>query len=55
MRGRPLLFPSYEADSAIFPSTTKKVAMVVFFIARHHPCRCNWFLASSGLGRTSGW
>ncbi len=32
MRGRPLLFPSYEADSAIFPSTTKKVAMVLFFL-----------------------
>ena len=32
MRGRPLLFPSYEADSAIFPSTTKKVAMVIFFL-----------------------
>lgn len=32
MRGRPLLFPSYEADSAILPSTTKKVAMVILYL-----------------------
>ena len=32
MRGRPLLFPSYEADSAIFPSTTRKVAIGIFFL-----------------------
>jgi branched-chain amino acid transport system permease protein len=30
MRGRPLLFTSYEADAAIFPSTTRKVMMVLF-------------------------
>ncbi|HKX74006.1 MAG TPA: branched-chain amino acid ABC transporter permease [Acidimicrobiia bacterium] len=29
MRGRPLLFTSYEADAAIFPTTTKKVLMAV--------------------------
>jgi branched-chain amino acid transport system permease protein len=32
MRGRPLLFTSYEADSAILPSTTRKVALVVMFL-----------------------
>ncbi|MGH8927279.1 MAG: branched-chain amino acid ABC transporter permease [Acidimicrobiia bacterium] len=29
MRGRPLLFTSYEADAAILPSTTKKVMMAL--------------------------
>jgi branched-chain amino acid transport system permease protein len=32
MRGRPLLFTSYEADSAILPSTTKKVAMAILLL-----------------------
>lgn len=32
MRGRPLLFTSYEADSAMFPSTTRKVAMGVLLL-----------------------
>jgi branched-chain amino acid transport system permease protein len=32
VRGRPLLFPSYEADSAIFPSTTRKVGVAVLFL-----------------------
>lgn len=29
MRGRPLLFTSYEADAAIFPTATRKVLMAV--------------------------
>lgn len=33
MRGRPLLFTSYEADQALMPTTTKKVALTVFLIA----------------------
>lgn len=32
MRGRPLLFTSYEGDAAILPSTTKKVAMAVLLV-----------------------
>jgi branched-chain amino acid transport system permease protein len=32
MRGRPLLYTSYEADSALLPSTTKKVAMAIFLL-----------------------
>ncbi|HSL25333.1 MAG TPA: branched-chain amino acid ABC transporter permease, partial [Acidimicrobiia bacterium] len=32
MRGRPLLFTSYKADSAMFPSTTRKVAMGVLLL-----------------------
>jgi|FLYL01.1.fsa_nt_gi branched-chain amino acid transport system permease protein len=32
MRGRPLLFTSYEADQAIFPTTTKKVMFVLLMI-----------------------
>ncbi len=33
MRGRPLLFTSYEADQALMPTTTKKVALTVFLVA----------------------
>ncbi len=33
MRGRPLLFTSYEADQALMPTTTKKVALAVFLVA----------------------
>ena len=29
MRGRPLLFTSYEADAALLPTTTKKVALAL--------------------------
>ena len=32
MRGRPLLYTSYEADSALLPSVTKKVAMVLLLL-----------------------
>ena len=32
MRGRPLLYTSYEADSALLPSTTKRVAMAVLLV-----------------------
>ncbi|HEX2420507.1 MAG TPA: branched-chain amino acid ABC transporter permease [Acidimicrobiia bacterium] len=32
MRGRPLLYTSYEADSAVLPSVSKKVAMVVLLV-----------------------
>jgi len=32
MRGRPLLHTSYVADSALLPSTTKKVAMTVLLL-----------------------
>ncbi len=32
MRGRPLLHTSYEADAALLPSTTKKVAMTVLLL-----------------------
>lgn len=32
MRGRPLLFTSYEADSALLPSVSKKVAMTVLLL-----------------------
>ncbi len=30
MRGRPLLFTSYEADQALLPTATKRVALAVF-------------------------
>jgi branched-chain amino acid transport system permease protein len=30
MRGRPLLFTTYQADAAILPTTTKKVLMALF-------------------------
>jgi branched-chain amino acid transport system permease protein len=32
MRGRPLLYTSYEADSAVLPSVSKKVAMAVLLV-----------------------
>lgn len=32
MRGRPLLHTSYEADAALLPSTTKRVAMAVLLV-----------------------
>ncbi|HJQ94219.1 MAG TPA: branched-chain amino acid ABC transporter permease [Acidimicrobiia bacterium] len=32
MRGRPLLYTSYEADSAVLPSVSKKVAMGVLLV-----------------------
>ena len=32
MRGRPLLHTSYEADSALMPSTTKKVTMTILLL-----------------------
>jgi branched-chain amino acid transport system permease protein len=32
MRGRPLLFTSYQADAAIFPTATKRTVMAVFLL-----------------------
>ena len=33
MRGRPLLFTSYEADQALMPTATKKTALGIFLVA----------------------